>query len=165
MSRLPGWKACTSGLSLALMAVSAVAQGGVTVPTLPPEHRAATPGEQRCLDAFRAETTRIERDLARRAPSKHDTPAYQGWAQELHQMLQQAADRAEACSRAARAPYAGAAASAAAVCAARANQAIAAVDRRYAGRTLSSAEQAALRNEHMRVLDERQACLSPGLRR
>jgi hypothetical protein len=88
------WKARIAGLSLALLAAGAVAQGGVTVPTLPPEYRAATPGEQRCLDTFRAETTRMERDLARRAPSKHDVPAYQAWSLELHQRLQQAADRA-----------------------------------------------------------------------
>jgi hypothetical protein len=160
--------ACLTGRVLCLWLAAAgmaAAQGGVTRPQLQPEHRAATPGEQRCLDAFRAETARIERDLAGRAPSKHDSAAYQAWATDLHRLLQQAGDRAEACSRTARAPFAAAAATAAEQCRTRATLALAAVDRRYAGRTLGSAELTARRNEETRVLDERHACDVAAMRR
>lgn len=146
-------------LLLAGAASAAGAQTGVTVPTLPAERPAATPGEQRCLDAFRADTTRIERDLSRRVPPKGDPAAQQAFAAEMHTLLQQAGDRAEACSRAARAPRDAAMGRAAEACAQRARLASDIIEGRYGRRTLTAAEQTARRSEELRMMDERQACL------
>jgi hypothetical protein len=65
---------------------------------------AASPTEQQCLDRFRADTARIEREFAaRRRTSGPPTPAGdQAWARDLHAALAKAADAAEACSRDAR---------------------------------------------------------------
>ena len=79
----------------------------------------AGPGEQRCLDRLRAESSRIEREHAARAPSAQDRAAHQAWAASLHSALAQAAQRAEACSRSARAPMDGARVSALEACLAR----------------------------------------------
>lgn len=60
--------------------------------------------EQQCLDRFRAETTRIEREFAaRRRSAPQPTPGGDvAWSRDLHAALAKAADTAEACSREAR---------------------------------------------------------------
>jgi len=65
---------------------------------------AAPPSEQQCLDRFRAETTRIEREFAarRKAGAASAAGGDQAWSRELHAALAKAADAAEACSRDAR---------------------------------------------------------------
>lgn len=75
---------------------------------LPPGLLAAAPSapatEQQCLDRFRADTARIERDFAarRRAGAASAPGGDVAWARDLHAALAKAADAAEACSREAR---------------------------------------------------------------
>lgn len=155
----------THRLVVWLLATAASAQSAMPAAVQPAERPAATPGEQRCLDEFRAETTRIERDLARRVPPQQDQAAQQAWAADMHNALRQAGDRAEACSRAARAPGSSAQARAEADCAIRAPQSSDLLARRYGSRTLSAAEQTAQRQEEQRVLAERADCLQARRRR
>jgi hypothetical protein len=70
-----------------------------------PHGAAAAPlTEQQCLDRFRAETARIEREFAarRRGAAASAPGADQAWARDLHAALAKAADAGEACSREAR---------------------------------------------------------------
>jgi hypothetical protein len=64
----------------------------------------AAPTEQQCLDRFRADTARIEREFAarRRAGAASAPGGDVAWARDLHAALAKAADVAEACSREAR---------------------------------------------------------------
>jgi hypothetical protein len=71
-------------------------------PAAPTAPAAAT--EQQCLDRFRAETARIEREFAarRRGPAAAAPGGDEVWARELHAALAKAADDGERCSRQAR---------------------------------------------------------------
>jgi hypothetical protein len=71
---------------------------------LPVPAAAAPLSEQQCLDRFRAETTRIEREFAarRRPGAASAAGSDQAWARDLHAALAKAADAAETCSREAR---------------------------------------------------------------
>lgn len=69
-----------------------------------PAWAAPAPTEQQCLDRFRAETARIEREFAarRRSMPASSPSADQAWARDMHAALAKAADAGEACSRQAR---------------------------------------------------------------
>jgi hypothetical protein len=104
-------------------------------------------------------TRRVERDMARQPPSKNDTAAYQRWSQVLHEQLAAVNRRHEDCRRSAERPPSAQAVSKLEACREAALRQSDELRKRYAGRTLSLAEQTAMRNEEIAILDNRQACM------
>jgi hypothetical protein len=122
---------------------------------------AAAPADDRCLAAYDAESTRIEREFAARPPAR-EPAAQQQWSRELHDALEGAARRARQCQEDSR-PKPGSAEFQKEVdrlqpCLAQVDRRVAEFDRRYRGRTLSSAEQVARHEEEARIIDERMQC-------
>jgi hypothetical protein len=103
-------------------------------------------------------TRRVERDLARQAPSKYDTAAYQRWSQTMHEQLEAVNRRHEDCRRRAERPASAQTLGKLAACRENATRQGDAVRNRYAGRTLSFDEQTTIRNEERVIMDARLAC-------
>jgi hypothetical protein len=101
---------------------------------------------------------RVEREMARQAPSKTDTAAYQRWSQTLHEQLASVNRRYEDCRRSAERPANAQAFNKLEACRETALRQLDDLQKRYAGRTLSFAEQTALRDGQAAVLDTRMAC-------
>jgi hypothetical protein len=123
---------------------------------------AAAPADDRCLAAYDAESTRIQREFTARPPAR-EPAAQQQWSRELHDALEGAARRARQCQEDSR-PKPGSAefqqeADRAQQCVAQSQRRIAEVDRRYQGRSPGGAEQTARRDEETRIIDERMECL------
>jgi hypothetical protein len=104
-------------------------------------------------------TRRVERDMTRQAPSKNDTAAYQRWSQTLHEQLAAVNRRHEDCRRGAERAPSPQAVNKLEACRQTALRQSDEVRKRYANRTLSFAEQTAMRNEDTAILDARQACM------
>lgn len=122
---------------------------------------AAASADDRCLADYEAESTRIQREFTARPPAR-EPAAQQQWSRELHDALEGAARRARQCQEDSR-PKPGSAEFQKEVdrlkpCLARVDRRVAEFDRRYRGRTLSSAEQVARHEEEARIIDERMQC-------
>lgn len=104
-------------------------------------------------------TRRVERDMARQAPSRSDTVAHQRWSQALHEQLAAVNRRYEDCRRSAERPPGPQEVNKLEACREAALRQSDELRRRYAGRSLSFAEQTAMRNEEVAIMDARQACM------
>lgn len=113
-----------------------------------------------CIREAEDGTRRVEREMARQAPSKNDTAAYQHWSQTLHEQLAAVNRRYEDCRRSAERPPSPQATNKLEACREAALRQSDDVRKRYAGRTLSFAEQTAMRNEETALLDARQTCMN-----
>jgi hypothetical protein len=125
---------------------------------------AAAAADARCTAQLRADQARIERELAATAPRKGDLHAEQQFSARMHALLEAAADKHDACERAARpvpTPADKAAQQArAGECDATARRRLEELDQRMRGRpNPPMAEQAAAREEQTRIVDERMRCM------
>jgi hypothetical protein len=103
-------------------------------------------------------TRRVERDMARQAPSKYDTAAYQRWSQTLHEKLEAVGRRDEECRRAAQRPASAQSLNKLEACRQTALRQLDDLQKRHASRTPSMAEQTAMRDGQTAILDARMAC-------
>jgi len=102
---------------------------------------------------------RVEREMTRQVPPKSDAEAQQRWAKTLHEQLEAVNRRYEDCRRTAERRSNPQAANKEMACAEASHRQADELQKRYANRTLSSAEQTARRNEEMAIMDARHACL------
>jgi hypothetical protein len=102
---------------------------------------------------------RVEREMGRQPPAKNDTEAQQRWAKTLHEQLQAVNRRYEDCRRTAERRSNPQAANKELACAEASHRQADELQKRYANRTLSPAEQTAWRNEERAILDARHACV------
>lgn len=103
-------------------------------------------------------TRRVEREMARQAPSKYDTAAYQRWSQTLHEQLEAVNRRYEDCRRSAQRPANAQTFNKLEACRETALRQLDDLKKRYASPTPSLAEQTAIRDGQMAILDARMAC-------
>ncbi len=119
--------------------------------------------DPQCLAEYKAEEARITREAERKAatnPPGKDTGAQQRLMAEVHDGLKAAAERAERCNRARRPPPPADASQRMKQCADRADQQMAEVRQRYAGKSkLSFEEQTTIRNEEDRIATARMDCM------
>lgn len=103
-------------------------------------------------------TRRVERDMARQPPSKYDTAAYQRWSQTLHEQLEAVNRRYEDCRRRAERPASAQSINKLEACRQTALRQLDDLQKRYASRSPSMAEQTAMRDGQTAILDARMAC-------
>ena len=118
--------------------------------------------KDKCDAQAEAEQNRITREFSSQAPSKNDQQAYIAWSKNLHAALATASQRHEDCLRSARAASRPANAAKLDECIAEANRHADELQAKYQGRSLTAEEQAALRAEQERVIEERMACTRTG---
>ena len=118
--------------------------------------------KDKCDAQAEAEQHRITREFSSQAPSKNDQQAYLAWSKNLHAALATASQRHEDCVRSARAASRPANTAKLDECIAEANRHADELQAKYQGRTLTAEEQAALRAEEERVIEERMACTRMG---
>ena len=111
-----------------------------------------------CDARAEAEQAQVTREFSARPPSKNDKDAYLAWSTKMHAALAAVAQRHEDCRRANRPAVTPATAATVDACLAENNRRVADSEKRYRGRSLSAQEQAALRAEGDRLMDERMAC-------
>jgi hypothetical protein len=114
--------------------------------------------QEPCAQRFQVEQARLERELAAKQPARLPPAQQQQAMQVLHEGLARAAAEAERCQRAARAPAEAARRPALEACLTDLNRRGDALEARWKGRTLSTAEQAQRRVEEQELLDARMAC-------
>jgi hypothetical protein len=111
-----------------------------------------------CMRQAEEGTQRVEREMARQAPHKSDTAAYQRWSRTVHEQLAAVKQRHEDCRRGAQSRANPQAASKEMACAQTSMRQYEELRVRYANRTLSAAEQKAQRDEETAILDARHSC-------
>ena len=116
--------------------------------------------DDRCAQQYRAEASRIEREHSQKRPTPGSKEAEVNWSKGLRAALALAAKNAEASTSAAGKAKASSNERAELDCAAQANSAFDGPLRRYGNRTLTSGEQASRKAEELKILDNRNACLS-----
>jgi len=114
-----------------------------------------------CLETFKAEQARVEREFTARPPGPSREAQVQ-WSRELHAAMEAVAKRARQCEEASR-PKPGSPEfqrdlDVLRQCLAGIDQKLVDLDKRYQGRSLAKAEQAARREEESRLIDERMEC-------
>ncbi|WP_305717471.1 hypothetical protein [Hydrogenophaga sp.] len=121
-------------------------------------HGAESAAVQRCIDQFQAEQNRIEREFRRTRPPETDRAAFERWANNLHAALNAAGRAAEACERRSQPALTPERLTTLEACMAQVAAQSEALERRYAGRTLSREEQSQLRAEQLALHERRIAC-------
>lgn len=121
-------------------------------------HGAESAAVQRCIDQFQAEQSRIEQAFRRTRPPESDRVAFERWANNLHAAIDAAGRAAEACERRSQPALTPERLAALEACIARVAAQSEALERRYAGRTLSREEQSQLRAEQLALHEQRIAC-------
>lgn len=113
---------------------------------------------QRCIAQLQAEQSRIEQEFRRTRPPETDRVAFERWSKNLHAALDAAGRAAEACERRSQPALTPERLATLEACIARVAAQSAALERRYAGRTLSREEQSQLRAEQLALHEQRIAC-------
>ncbi|MES2413819.1 MAG: hypothetical protein V4614_08450 [Pseudomonadota bacterium] len=116
-------------------------------------------GDDVCIRQFKVERDRIEREMTRQVPPKGDRDAEMQWSKKLHAALELAGNNAERCRERNTPKLSAAEVAAVENCLTRNLRAGDEIQKRYSGRTLSFAEQTALRGEETRLIDDRRACM------
>lgn len=111
------------------------------------------------MQHYDAESMRIQREFGQKLPNPDSTEQKQAWAKSLQSAMALAAKNAEACVAQANKATQPQRMAAQQGCAEQSHRAAEELARRYRGRTLTTAEQAAYRDEETQLLDARQACM------
>jgi len=109
---------------------------------------------EECVRTYEAEKSRIEREMAATRPAQADRDAQQRWFKPYYEALEKAARTADACERRNRPGPSAAALS----CMDRVRSDTDALQARYRGKTLSTAEQKTHREEEMKLHDRMMQC-------